>query len=62
MIDNITANHEIPNNWILVDLEQLCDITSGNPAPQNENLFKNGNVPFVRVQDMVRMSNNVYLR
>jgi len=62
VIDNITANHEIPKNWIWVELEKLCDITSGNPAPQNENLFKNGNVPFVRVQDMGRMGNNVYLR
>lgn len=62
MIDKNTVNHEIPNNWILVDLEQLCGITSGNPAPQNENFFKNGNVPFVRVQDMGRMGNNVYIR
>lgn len=62
MIKNVTDNHEIPNNWIWVDLEQLCDITSGNPAPQNKNFFKNGNVPFVRVQDMGRMGNNVYLR
>lgn len=62
MIKNVTDNHEIPNNWIWVDLEQLCNITSGNPAPQNKNFFKNGNVPFVRVQDMGRMGNNVYLR
>jgi type I restriction enzyme S subunit len=59
--NNITGNHEIPNNWKWVELDQLCDITSGNPAPQDKNLFKNGKVPFVRVQDMGRMGNNVYL-
>ncbi|WP_288051861.1 restriction endonuclease subunit S [Acidiphilium sp.] len=40
--------------WPLVDLEEVSDISAGNPAPQDANHFCADGHPFVRMQDVGR--------
>ncbi|NYT03618.1 MAG: polysaccharide deacetylase, partial [Candidatus Methanofastidiosa archaeon] len=55
-------NGELPNGWVWTSLGNVCNtITSGNPAPQGKDFFENGKYPFVRVQDMGQLGNNVYI-
>jgi type I restriction enzyme M protein len=39
-------------NWDLVELGEVCDISSGNSAPQGDKYFKNGKYPFYRTADV----------
>lgn len=38
--------------WPIVELKEVSDISSGNSAPQNKELFKNGEYPFFRTSDV----------
>jgi type I restriction enzyme S subunit len=42
------------NGWPLVDLEDVSDISAGNPAPQDPKHFCPEGYPFVRMQDVGR--------
>jgi len=42
------------NAWPLVDLEEVSDISAGNPAPQGTDHFCDDGHPFVRMQDVGR--------
>ena len=41
---------EMPEGWEIVELGHISKIESGGNAPQGDNFFKNGSLPFVRVQ------------
>jgi type I restriction enzyme S subunit len=43
---------EIPENWEVVRLGDVCEILSGGNAPQELKYFENGKYPFVRVQHL----------
>jgi len=47
--------------WPKIELAQICDISSGNSAPQDKKLFENGKYPFYRTSDVgaVHLSNNL---
>lgn len=53
---------KIPTNWVSATLNEISSIISGNPAPQGEAFFINGVYPFVRVQDLGKMGNEVLLQ
>jgi type I restriction enzyme S subunit len=42
------------SSWPQVDLEEISDISAGNPAPQNTDHFCVDGYPFVRMQDVGR--------
>jgi type I restriction enzyme S subunit len=43
---------EIPEDWGVVKLGEICEILSGGNAPQELKYFENGKYPFVRVQHL----------
>lgn len=45
----------LPERWRRVFLEDVATVVAGNPAPQGSENFDEGEVPFVRVQDMGRL-------
>jgi type I restriction enzyme S subunit len=51
----------LPNGWMWSTLDEVADVTAGNPAPQGQEFFEGGTKPFVRVQDMGRLSGAVKL-
>lgn len=51
-----------PNNWPWLELEQVAQVTAGNPAPQGDEYFLEGKRPFVRVQDLGRLNGASHLR
>ena len=42
------------SKWPVVELEQVADISAGNPAPQDPRHFSDDGHPFVRMQDVGR--------
>lgn len=52
---------KLPNGWAVATLEEVCEVVAGNPAPQGKEYFENGKFNFVRVQDMGRLGNAIYL-
>ncbi len=38
--------------WPMVRLGEVCEISSGNSAPQNKSFFENGKYPFFRTSDV----------
>jgi type I restriction enzyme S subunit len=48
-------------NWEKVSLGELCDVKGGAPAPQNDDAFYDGEIPFVRMKDLGRyhLTNNL---
>ncbi len=44
--------NKLPKDWKEVELGEICEITGGQPAPQDENAFSEKGVPFVRMQDL----------
>jgi hypothetical protein len=48
-------------NWLTVPIGAIAYVGAGNPAPQREECFSEDGVPFVRVQDMGRVSREKYL-
>ncbi len=51
----------IPKFWVSVRLIDVCEIGTGNSAPQNKAHFANGKTPFVRMQDVGRTGTNMYV-
>ncbi|MBM4462173.1 MAG: hypothetical protein FJ012_02405 [Chloroflexi bacterium] len=51
----------LPQGWVWTRLGEISTLEAGNPAPQGENCFIDGRYPFVRVQDMGSLENNVYI-
>lgn len=47
--------------WPTKPLGELCDVEGGNPAPQGEENFADGTIPFVRMKDLGRyhLTNNL---
>jgi type I restriction enzyme M protein len=47
--------------WPMVGLGEICDVSSGNSAPQEKDLFKDGKYPFFRTSDVgaVHSSDNL---
>lgn len=41
-------------HWPIKPLGELCDVEGGNPAPQGDEHFKGGTIPFVRMKDLGR--------
>lgn len=54
-------NQELPKGWAFERFGDVVHLTAGNPAPQGEEYFSNDGTSFVRVQDLGRMENSVYL-
>lgn len=48
--------------WPMVEVDEVADIGSGNSAPQDKELFKNGKYPFFRTSDVgtVHISDNLF--
>jgi len=40
--------------WPVKELGELCDVEGGNAAPQGDEHFKGGTIPFVRMKDLGR--------
>lgn len=57
--ENLSA---LPEGWLWTDLGEVSDLTSGNPAPQGAEYFRGGIYPFVRVQDMGKLGDSVYIK
>lgn len=38
--------------WKNMKLKDISTISSGNPAPQDKNIFNNGDIPFIRTSDV----------
>jgi len=51
----------LPEGWEIRSLGEVAEIKAGNPAPQTEKYFENGNIPFVRVQDLGRYGKTSFL-
>jgi type I restriction enzyme S subunit len=49
------------DNWLWTTLGDVATITAGNPAPQGDYFFERGDRPFVRVQDLGRLSGKAKL-
>jgi type I restriction enzyme M protein len=47
--------------WPMVELGKVCEVSSGNTAPQDKNLFLDGKYPFYRTSDVgaVHLSDNL---
>lgn len=59
------TNHDtqpLPSGWEIASISEVCTLDTGSPAPQLPSLFTDGTRPFVRVQDLGRLANNVYIR
>ncbi len=60
-MSEIVTKHDLPSSWKWCTLDDVADVGAGNPAPQGENKFENGNMPFVRVRDMGKLQGQVRL-
>lgn len=52
---------ETPNSWVRARLSEIAEVIAGNPAPQGDQYFEGGKYPFVRVQDLGRLGDKVFL-
>lgn len=52
----------MPQGWAIASVDEVCELTAGGSAPQGDEFFSNGVFPFVRVQDMGRLGDEVYIR
>ena len=43
------------SDWPLIPLDQIADVSAGNPAPQDPSHFSDDGHPFVRMQDVGRL-------
>lgn len=43
------------NSWPLIPLDEIADVSAGNPAPQDPSHFTDEGHPFVRMQDVGRV-------
>ena len=52
MIGTVAGNHELPAGWKWARLGEVAEVRSGNPAPQEDRHFLDGEFPFVRTSDV----------
>ena len=52
---------EIPFDWDIKSLDEICEVNAGEAAPQKENNFSNDGIPFVRVSDMSKNKNKKFI-
>lgn len=52
----------LPSGWTCVLLSDIAEVGAGNPAPQGKDKFSPHGTPFVRVQDMGRLSGRKVLK
>ena len=57
----MTALTLFPQTWSVVALEEVCHVEAGSPAPQADAAFSSDGIPFVRVQDLGRMGEAIWL-
>lgn len=59
--DRYKVTQSITTEFEVVELGEIADISTGNSAPQKEELFKNGKYPFVRTSDVgaVHLTDNL---
>ena len=57
----MTEIGEIPESWEIVNLKKISEISSGNSAPQDKEVFIDGKFPFCRTSDvgLVHISDNL---
>jgi type I restriction enzyme S subunit len=53
---------KIPEDWEVVKLEYICEVNSGDTAPQDKEYFENGEIPFVRMQHLNDLEENKYVK
>jgi type I restriction enzyme S subunit len=53
---------KIPKDWKVVKLEYICEVNSGDTAPQEREYFENGEIPFVRMQHLNNLEENKYVK
>jgi type I restriction enzyme S subunit len=61
MMRKISASR-IPKDWRIVKLGEICEINSGDTAPQEGIYFEMGEVPFVRMQHLNDLEENKYVK
>lgn len=59
---NLISFESLPEGWAIANTCDVCEVLAGGPAPQGYEYFLNGDLPFVRVQDMGRLGDEVFLR
>ena len=61
VIENWKPSISINPEWEKVELGEVCEIASGNSAPQDKKLFINGKYPFYRTYDVgkIHLSDNL---
>jgi type I restriction-modification system DNA methylase subunit/restriction endonuclease S subunit len=55
LIENYKPSFEIKKEWEMVELEQICEITSSKRIYQSE--YTNEGIPFYRTKEVVELSN-----
>ena len=45
-------------DWIESTLGEVSDVGAGSPAPQGQEYFEQGSIPFIRVKDMGKLGSN----
>jgi type I restriction enzyme S subunit len=53
---------DIPKGWRVVKLGEICEISSGDTAPQESIYFEMGEIPFVRMQHLNELEENKYVK
>jgi type I restriction enzyme M protein len=61
VVQNWKPTIKIDSKWPMVRVGDICEISAGNTAPQDPNLFINGKYPFYRTYDVgaVHLSENL---
>jgi type I restriction enzyme M protein len=61
VVENWKPSFRIDPEWEMVELGEVCEVSSGNTAPQEKKLFINGKYPFYRTSDVgaVHLSDNL---
>jgi len=52
VVENYKPTFKIDPNWNFAELREVCEIGTGNSAPQDPKLFVNGKYPFFRTSDV----------
>lgn len=61
-MNEVNKMNNLPEGWEWLPLGELASVSAGNPAPQGDDKFENGIMPFVRVKDMGKLSGKALLK
>ena len=53
--------YELPNGWTSTRIGDVAKVSAGNAAPQGKSFFQAEGVPFIRVQDLGRLTDDWYI-